>query len=131
MKTKLVAWTLSGVALLAALPVCADEQDWQFTLTPYLWLPTIDGNARYQAPPGGGGDPIFSVGPTDRLDLASMVRLRGPTVASTFRSAQTSLPAARRSSKVSPGTCCSVTPSTVRVSHSPTRSPAPVTLASS
>jgi hypothetical protein len=68
---------LSGVALVAALPVCADEQDWQFTLTPYLWLPTIDGNARYQAPPGGGGDPIFSVGPTDWLDLLNFGALVG------------------------------------------------------
>ena len=79
MNTKLVAWTLSGVALVAAAPVCANDRDWQFTLTPYLWLPTIDGNARYQAPPGGGGDPAFSVGPTDWLDLLNFGALVGGT----------------------------------------------------
>lgn len=47
-----------------------DAQDWQFDLTPYLWLPTISGNVNYTPPGGGGGGaPNIDVGPTDWLDL--------------------------------------------------------------
>jgi hypothetical protein len=76
---ELAVWTLLGVGLGAAVPAFADDLDWQFTLTPYLWLPTIEGTAGYQAPPGGGGDPIFSVGPTDWLDLLNFGALVGGT----------------------------------------------------
>ena len=76
---KLVACALLGVPLAAAGPAFADDQDWKFTLTPYLWLPTIEGDAGYQAPPGGGGDPVFSVGPTDWLDLLNFGALVGGT----------------------------------------------------
>ena len=79
MLKKLVAWTMPGVALAAAAPAFAEDQGWQFTLTPYLWLPTIEGNAGYEAPPGGGGDPVFSVGPTDWLDLLNFGALVGGT----------------------------------------------------
>jgi hypothetical protein len=41
-------------------------------LTPYLWLPTIDGTLNYSPPPGGGGSPDISVGPTDWLDLLNI-----------------------------------------------------------
>lgn len=47
----------------------ASANDWQYALTPYLWLPTIDGSLNYSLPPGGGGSPNVSVGPTDWLDL--------------------------------------------------------------
>ena len=47
-----------------------EEPDkWQYSLTPYLWLPTIDGALNFSLPPGGGGNPNVSVGPTDWLDL--------------------------------------------------------------
>lgn len=71
---KLVVWTL-----LAAAPAFAEDDEWQFSVTPYLWLPTIEGNAGYQAPPSGGGDPVFSVGPTDWLDLLNFGALIGGT----------------------------------------------------
>lgn len=51
----------------------ADE--WQYSLTPYLWLPTIDGTLRYSVPPGGGGSPNVGVGPTDWLDLLNFALL--------------------------------------------------------
>ena len=47
----------------------ADSGQWQYSLTPYLWLPTIDGALNYGPPPGGGGSPDIEVGPTDWLDL--------------------------------------------------------------
>lgn len=62
------------IALLATASgsVMAREVDshWQFKLTPYLWLPTIEGDFRYDPPPGGGsGGPEVSVGPVDWLEL--------------------------------------------------------------
>ena len=56
----------------------ADHSDgWQFRLTPYLWLPTIDGITSYQPPPGGGGSPSFDVGPADWLELLNYGLLIG------------------------------------------------------
>ncbi len=51
----------------------ADE--WQFSLTPYVWLPRIDGQLKFSPPPGGGGSPSFEVGPTDWLDLLNFAAL--------------------------------------------------------
>ena len=45
------------------------EEDWAYSLTPYIWLPTIDGTLKYNLPPGTGGSPNISVGPTDWLEL--------------------------------------------------------------
>jgi len=63
-------------AALLSLPAAAlaDEADraegtWRFALTPYIWLPTIDGSLKYALPPGSGGSPEISVGPTDWLEL--------------------------------------------------------------
>ena len=60
-----------AVALLSANVAQASEQGsgWSYRLTPYLWLPTIDGSLKYALPPGSGGSPEISVGPTDWLDL--------------------------------------------------------------
>jgi hypothetical protein len=61
----------AAIALLTANSAQAGEQDsgWSYRLTPYLWLPTIDGSLKYALPPGSGGSPEISVGPTDWLDL--------------------------------------------------------------
>jgi hypothetical protein len=61
----------AGLFATAALPASAEDtsDDWQFRLTPYLWLPTIDGSLKYELPSGGGGNPEISVGPTDWLEL--------------------------------------------------------------
>ena len=69
MKTRLVAWAvLSG---LPAVAIAQDSDQWQFQVTPYLWLPTIGGDVNYEPPAGGGGGtaPGVDVGPTDWLDL--------------------------------------------------------------
>jgi hypothetical protein len=56
--------------ILVAPTLRAETADkWQFQITPYLWLPTIDGTLNYAPPPGGGGAPEISVGPTDWLKL--------------------------------------------------------------
>jgi hypothetical protein len=41
-----------------------DSDHWQFSVTPYLWLPSIGGALNYQLPPGTGGNPTFDIGPT-------------------------------------------------------------------
>ena len=64
------------VAVLAVISNVAHSQansdEWQYTITPYLWLPTIDGVLNYSPPPGGGGSPEIEMGPTDWLDLLNM-----------------------------------------------------------
>jgi hypothetical protein len=52
-----------------------DANEWQYSVTPYLWLPTIDGALNYGPPPGGGGNPNIEVGPTDWLDLLNFAVL--------------------------------------------------------
>ena len=52
----------------------SDADEWQYSITPYLWLPTIDGTLKYHLPPGGGGGGgghivDIEVGPSDWLDL--------------------------------------------------------------
>jgi hypothetical protein len=41
---------------------------WTFSLTPYLWLPNINGTLKYQVPPGTAGSPEVQVGPSDYLE---------------------------------------------------------------
>ena len=63
-------------AMLAALALCGPfsaaaqtpGSQWTFSITPYLWLPNIDGTLKYNIPPGGGGSPEVQVGPNDYLE---------------------------------------------------------------
>ena len=65
----ILAAALAGASGTA---IAEDDSDgWQFNLTPYLWLPTIDGALKY-SPPAGGGSPNIEVGPTDWLDLLNV-----------------------------------------------------------
>jgi hypothetical protein len=57
-----------------------DENDqWQFQITPYVWLPTISADVNFDPPPSGGGGagggPSIDVGPTDWLELINGVAL--------------------------------------------------------
>jgi hypothetical protein len=71
------------IAMLAVVvgvaPAAAKAQqgadEWRWNLTPYLWLPTIDGHVKYDVPPDGGGGPDISVGPTDWLELLNFAAL--------------------------------------------------------
>ena len=52
------------------------SNQWQFAITPYLWLPNIDGTLKYNVPPGTSGRPEVKVGPNDyleNLDFAVMI----------------------------------------------------------
>jgi hypothetical protein len=68
------------VVLLLLAPLHANAQaggdQWRFALTPYLWLPNIDGTLKYSLPPGSGGSPSVDVGPNrylENLDFALML----------------------------------------------------------
>ncbi len=76
------SWIVVAIAsLIAASPIAAMAQEsgeWQFHLTPYLWLPTIGGDVKYEVPPGGGtGSPTVDVGPAEWLDLLNYGLLIG------------------------------------------------------
>lgn len=68
--TAILALVFLGASVAASAQSSSDE--WQFNLTPYLWLPTIDGTLNYSPPPGGGGAPDIEVGPTEWLDLLNI-----------------------------------------------------------
>jgi len=62
----------SLAALILCGPLSAPAQtpgdEWKFSITPYLWLPNIDGTLKYSVPPGAGGSPEVEVGPNDYLE---------------------------------------------------------------
>jgi opacity protein-like surface antigen len=53
-----VAALLAGALLAHTGIVCAEDNkkqdEWQFTLTPYLWAPSISGNMKFSLPVGSG-----------------------------------------------------------------------------
>lgn len=61
------------IALLAfTVPFTADaEEGWKFSLTPYLWLPNVNGTLKYAVPPGGGARPEVDTGPNSYLENLS------------------------------------------------------------
>ncbi len=77
MRFLLVILALACVAVSGAALAETSSDEWQFQITPYLWLPTIDGTLNYDLPPGGGGSPDISVGPTDWLELLNFGALVG------------------------------------------------------
>jgi hypothetical protein len=68
-KTVLAA-LIAAVALFAAFQAEAQVKgdQWTFSITPYLWLPNIDGTLKYSVPPGTSGSPEVQVGPNDYLE---------------------------------------------------------------
>lgn len=53
----------------------AGKDKWQFAITPYLWLPNINGTLNYSIPPGAGGSPEVEIDSKDileDLDIAFM-----------------------------------------------------------
>jgi hypothetical protein len=75
--TKLLPSLLLAVAV--ALPSTLFAQDrWTFAVTPYLWLPNVNGTLKYSPPPSGTGAPEVAVGPNDYLqNLSAVLMLAG------------------------------------------------------
>jgi hypothetical protein len=68
MKRALVMVVLLAIVLHSE---ASAEEGWTFSLTPYLWLPNINGTLKYAIPPGGGGRPEVETGPNDYLENLS------------------------------------------------------------
>ena len=73
-------WLLAAALVLLPLPVAAQTAGqaadaWRFSLTPYIWLPSLDGTLTYQQPPGSGGPSVGvnSEALLEALDLAFML----------------------------------------------------------
>jgi len=70
------------LAAFGLITVCvsANAQDsaWRFSVTPYLWLPNINGTLRYTLPPSTGSDSDVETGPNDYLEnLSALLMLSG------------------------------------------------------
>jgi len=78
---RLVAAIGAALALLGQVPSAyaqAEEDHWTFALTPYLWLPNINGTFKYNVPPGAAGSPEASTGPNNYLqNLQHVLMLAG------------------------------------------------------
>ena len=70
------------LATLAVLTICGPlsaaaqtpANQWTFSITPYLWLPNVDGTLKYSVPPGSGG-PEVKVGPNDYLESLKFIMM--------------------------------------------------------
>ena len=83
MLMKIVAAT-GAAALVATAPAHAQTHTqapadhWTFSITPYLWLPNVNGTLNYSAPPGVQASPQVEVGPNDYLsDLKAAALIAG------------------------------------------------------
>jgi opacity protein-like surface antigen len=63
-----VARLLAAFAVSALAATAANAQDWKYSLTPYVWLPNINGTLKYPVPPGAGGSPSVESDPGSYLD---------------------------------------------------------------
>jgi hypothetical protein len=55
-----------------------DNNKWQFSVMPYLWLPSINGDLRFSVPEGSDGPSSVEIGPNDYLgSLNFALMLRG------------------------------------------------------
>jgi len=80
---------VTGMVLLAAITAAifsapahaqavAHADHWVFSITPYLWLPNINGTLKYSVPPGAGGSPEVETGPNDYLEnLQAVILISG------------------------------------------------------
>ncbi len=54
------------------------EDRWTFAITPYLWLPNVNGTLKYSIPPGAGSSPDVETGPNNYLqNLQAALMLAG------------------------------------------------------
>lgn len=78
-RTATIALLTAALALSPVAGQAAEGDDeWEYRLVPYLWLPTISGDIGYDVPSGSGtGAPTVDVGPADWLDLLNFGVLIG------------------------------------------------------
>ena len=74
----MLAAVLAAIALAAPLAARAqpDAPPWQFSVMPYLWLPSVSGKINYGPPPPGGGSANINIDTStllDNLDFAFMI----------------------------------------------------------
>ena len=73
--TVLVTVMLLAFATIVNAAEKKPDDGWQFTITPYVWLPTVKGSMKLNQPPGFGSGKL-DVGPGDyleNLDFAGML----------------------------------------------------------
>lgn len=79
MKNRISTAALAGLCLVSAPDMAlAQTADggWKFSVTPYLWLPSVDGQLNYGPPSQGGGSPSVSIDADkvlDALEMAAMI----------------------------------------------------------
>jgi hypothetical protein len=78
-KRCLAVTLFATIAVAGTAPVSAEEDKsdgkWHFTVTPYLWLPKIEGAVTYNNPTGGSGSITSQIDPSsylESLDFAAM-----------------------------------------------------------
>jgi hypothetical protein len=77
---RLVGAGLAALGLLSSPGAQAQlaEDHWTFAITPYLWLPNINGTLKYSVPPGAAGSPEVGAGPNNYLqNLQAVLMLAG------------------------------------------------------
>jgi hypothetical protein len=67
MKRSIATIALSAAGAAAFATCAAGQDEKRFALTPYLWLPNIEGDLRFDARPGEGR-PTIEIGPVDWLE---------------------------------------------------------------
>ena len=77
---KVLRYAVLAAFLVVLMPIASVAQPpddtWQFSVTPYLWAPNIDGTLKYNIPSGAGESLEARTGPNDyleNLDMAFMV----------------------------------------------------------
>jgi hypothetical protein len=68
MNARMFAFACLALAPLAA--AAQAEEHWTFSLTPYIWLPNVNGTLKYNPPPSGGA-PEVDTGPNNYLENLS------------------------------------------------------------
>src|SRR5262249_27390728 len=65
---------LALLVLLAPPAACAQpaQDGWSFAVTPYLWLPNVNGTLKYRPPPDTSGAPDVQTGPNNYLENLSL-----------------------------------------------------------
>lgn len=65
-----------GSVVLGAIVMAQPASAQTFSVTPYVWLPNINGDLKFNIPPGATGSPSVEAGPNDyleNLDMALMI----------------------------------------------------------